>query len=148
MDNQDFTTIIVVDQTPKEVFEAITNVRGWWSEEIEGDTAKLNDEFKYHYKDIHVCKMKLVEVVPNKRIVWDVLENHFKFTVDKTEWVGTKVIFEISTKNNKTAIRFTHKGLVPDYECYNICVNGWTKYINGSLHSLITTGNGQPNLME
>lgn len=148
MDNQDFTTSILVDQSPKEAFDAITNVRGWWSEEIEGGTAKLGDVFKYHFKDIHICKMKLIEVVPNKKVVWDVLENDFNFISDKGEWVGTKVIFEISTKNNKTEVRFTHQGLVPEYECYDICFNAWTNYIQNSLYNLITTGKGQPNPKE
>jgi hypothetical protein len=35
-----FATTIVVAQTPKEVFNAINNVRGWWSENIEGGTEK------------------------------------------------------------------------------------------------------------
>ncbi|KIA98578.1 MULTISPECIES: SRPBCC family protein [unclassified Flavobacterium] len=148
MDNQDFTTSILVDQSPKEAFDAITNVRGWWSEEIEGGTAKLGDVFKYHYKDVHICKMKLIEVIPNKKIVWDVLENDFNFTTDKSEWVGTKVIFEINQKDNKTEVRLTHQGLVPDYECYDICFNAWTNYIQNSLYNLITTGKGQPNLKE
>lgn len=148
MDNQDFTTSILVDQSPKEAFDAITNVRGWWSEEIEGGTAKLGDVFKYHYKDVHICKMKLIEVVPNKKVVWDVLENDFNFTTDKSEWVGTKVIFEINEKDNKTEVCLTHQGLVPDYECYDICFNAWTNYIQNSLYNLITTGKGQPNLKE
>jgi uncharacterized protein YndB with AHSA1/START domain len=148
MDNQDFTTSILVDQSPKEAFDAITNVRGWWSEEIEGGTAKLGDVFKYHFKDIHICKMKLVEVVPNQKVVWNVLENHFNFTTDKSEWVDTKVVFEISTKNNKTEVRLTHQGLVPEYECYDICFNAWTNYIQNSLYNLITTGKGQPNPKE
>src|ERR1700716_4159784 len=102
MTTTDFTTTIVVDQTPEEVFNAINNVRGWWSEEIEGGTEKLNDEFKYHFEDIHSCKMKLIEVIPGKKVVWLVLDNYFKFTKDKSEWIGTKISFEITEQDNKT----------------------------------------------
>jgi hypothetical protein len=145
MTTSDFTTTLLVDQTTKEVFNAINNVRGWWSEEIEGDTDKLNDEFTYHYKDVHRCKMKLIEVVPDKKVVWLVMDNYFSFTNDKSEWIGTKIIFEISKKDNKTQIQFTHHGLVPEYECYDICSDSWNNYIKLSLRNLIATGKGQPN---
>lgn len=148
MDNQNFTTTILVDQTPEETFNAINNVRGWWSEEIEGNTNKLNEEWMYHYKDIHLCKMKIVELIPHKKVVWLVMDNHFSFTKDKNEWKGTKIIFEISEEGNKTKILFTHLGLVPEYECYDICNEGWSNYISNSLRSLITTGKGQPNPKE
>jgi hypothetical protein len=141
----DFTTTLLVDKTPKEAFDAINNPRVWWSVEIEGSTNKLNDEFIYHFEDVHYSKLKVVELIPNKKVVWLVKYNHFNFTKDKSEWTGTKIIFEISKKDNKTQIRFTHMGLVPQYECYNICSNAWTKYIQKSLFSLITTGKGQPN---
>jgi len=36
-------------------------------------------------------------------------------------------------------------GLVPEYECYDICQNAWTNYIQNSLRNLIVTGKGQPN---
>ena len=76
------------------------------------------------------------------------MENYFKFTKDKSEWTGTKVIFEISEKDNKTQIRFTHQGLVPAYECFDICSNAWSQYISQSLWSLIAKGKGQPNAKE
>ena len=145
MTTPDFTATLLVDQTPKQVFDAINNVRGWWSEEIEGGTNKLNDEFKYHYEDVHRCKMKIIELVPNEKVVWHVLDNYFKFTKDKNEWKDTKIIFEISQQDNKTQLRFTHLGLVPQYECYEICSDAWTNYIQNSLRNLITTGKGQPN---
>ncbi|TCC96034.1 SRPBCC domain-containing protein [Pedobacter hiemivivus] len=145
MNTPDFTTTILVDQSPKAAFDAINNVRGWWSEEIEGHTEKLNDEFDYHYQDVHRCKMRLIEVIPEKKVVWLVLDNYFKFTEDKSEWIGTKVIFEIEKKDNKTQIRVTHQGLVPEYECYDICVNAWTQYVQQSLFNLITKGKGEPN---
>ena len=148
MNNQSFTTTLVVEQTPKEVFNAINNVRGWWSEEIEGNTSNLDDEFLYHYKDVHISKLKLTEVVPNKKVVWLVENNYFQFTKDSSEWKGTKIIFEITEQNGKTKLQFTHLGLVPEYECYNICEQGWNNYINSSLSNLITKGKGQPNPKE
>ena len=148
MNNQSFTTTLSVDQTPNEVFNAINNPRGWWSEEIEGSTQKLNDEFNYHYKDVHRARIKLIEVIPDKKVVWLVMNNYFNFTKDKSEWTNTKIIFEISEKDGKTQLRFTHEGLVPQYECYDVCSDGWSNYIRNSLHSLITTGKGEPNPKE
>ena len=146
--NQDFTTGFLAEQTPEEIFNAVNNVRGWWSEEIEGSTDKLNDEFTYHYQDIHRCKMKLIEVIPGKKVVWLVLDNYFNFTKNKSEWKDTKITFEISKQDNKTQLRFTHQGLVPEYECFDICKNAWSDYMNNSLRNVITTGKGQPNKKE
>ncbi len=98
MENQDFTISLVVEKTPQDVFDAVTNVRGWWSEDIEGGTGKLGDEFNYQYQDVHRSKMKIIELVQNERIVWQVVDNYFSFTNDQTEWVGDKIIFEISEK--------------------------------------------------
>lgn len=145
MKNQDFNTTIVVDQSPKEVFRSIVNPRAWWSEEIEGDTAQLNDEFTYHYRDVHVCKMKLVEVIPNEKVVWLVMENIFNFTHDKREWTGTRISFDISREDAKTKLCFTHLGLTSEYECYDVCQKAWSGYIQQSLFDLITTGKGKPN---
>jgi hypothetical protein len=73
-----------------------------------------------------------------------VVENYFDFTEDKTEWTNTTINFDISEKDGQTEIRFTHQGLVPEYECFDVCSTSWDSYINGSLRTLITTG-GQPN---
>ncbi|MES2654081.1 MAG: SRPBCC domain-containing protein [Bacteroidota bacterium] len=145
MSNQNYTTSFLVDQSPQEVFNAINNVRGWWSEQIEGSTNKPDAEFNYHYQDIHICKMKIVEFIPNQKVVWLAMENYFNFTKDKTEWKDTKISFEIAKQGNKTQLVFTHIGLIPAYECYNICSDAWGNYINGSLKSLIETGKGKPN---
>jgi hypothetical protein len=152
MATTNFNTTILVDQTPKEVFDAVMNVRGWWSEEIEGNTTA---EFNYHFEDIHRATLKVVEFEENKRVVWHVLSNYFKpgifenasnaFAHDKSEWTDTRIIFDISEQKGKTRLHFVHDGLVPEYECYDVCSNGWNHYIGQSLMSLITTGEGQPN---
>lgn len=145
METQSYTVTILVAQEPQIAFDAIKNFRAWWSEDIEGETGKLNAEFFYHYKDVHLCKMKLIEYVPGKRLVYQVLDNQFSFTKDKTEWIGTKLIFEIAKAGNMTTVKFTHEGLVPEYECYKVCNDAWGNYIKNSLYSLITTGKGKPN---
>ena len=92
--------------------------------------------------------MKITEFIPGHKVVWLVLDNVFNFTEDKTEWKGTKVVFDIFEKDGKTQLRFTHEGLVPAYECFDVCANAWGSYVNGSLRSLIETGRGRPNTRE
>ena len=144
MKKQHFTTTFSVDQSPQEVFDAINNVRGWWSEEIEGNTDKLGAEFKFHYKDFHRSTQQITELLPGKRVVWHVSEAQLNFVQNKTEWNGTDVVFEITSRGDKTELRFTHAGLVSAFECYGDCSGAWGFYINDSLRSLITTGKGQP----
>ena len=148
MNISNFTTVFSVNQTPREAFDAIKNVRGWWSEELEGNSEKLGDEFTYRYKDLHRSKQKLIEVIPDKKVVWLVEDGYLSFVSDKSEWKGTKVVFDISRKGGKTQVRVTHEGLTPELECFDACSKGWGFYINGSLRSLITTGKGQPDKKE
>jgi len=142
MNHQDFTTAFLVDKTPEEVFAAINNVRGWWAGEpgVEGSANKLGDEFTYRYEPYHYSKQKITELIPGRKIVWLVLESSINFVKDKGEWKGTQVVFEITKSGDQTKVRFTHAGLVPEYECFDSCSNAWSSYINGSLRSFITTG--------
>ena len=141
MASTNFTTTILVDKPANEVFIAINNVRGWWQGEITGSTAKLEDEFSYQMKDVHFSKQKIVEFVPNQKVVWLVTDSKLKFT-NQSEWTGTKIIFEITEMNNKTQVCFTHFGLVPTFECYGGCSWAWGELMQESLHSLIITGVG------
>jgi hypothetical protein len=59
MNDQNFATAFSVDQTQMKSSNAITNVHGWWSEDIEGGTDKLGAQFTYRFKDVHHSKMRL-----------------------------------------------------------------------------------------
>lgn len=145
MQTQDFNITFLVEQSPKEVFNAINNVRGWWSEELEGRSEKLNDEFSYRYGDVHYSKHKLIEVEQDKKVVWLTTDSKLTFVQEQDEWNGTKMIFEIIKQGDQTKLTITHLGLVPDFECFVSCSKGWTHYLQNSLLPLITTGTGKPD---
>src|SRR5690348_15752362 len=111
MKNQNFTLTLLVDQSPEEVFAAITDVRGWWSQGLEGSSARRGDEFTYRHGDVHRSSHRLTDVVPNKRVVWRTLDADLSFADDRAEWTGTEVHFDIKRKSGKTELRFTHVGL-------------------------------------
>jgi hypothetical protein len=143
MKKRDFTTSFTVDQSPEEVFKAVNNVRGWWSGEVVGDTDRLGAEFTYVYKNLHRSTQQVTEFVPGKKVVWHVTDAELTFVKDKTEWIGTDIVFEIARKDGKTELRFTHLGLVPAFECYGGCSGAWGALVDGNLRNLITTGKNQ-----
>jgi hypothetical protein len=148
MSNNNYEFSFLTDKSTNAVFHAINNVRVWWNSEMEGDSTHLNDEFSVKFWDLHYSKQKVVEFVPDKKIVWLVTESRLSFLADKNEWTGTKISFELGKKGGQTEVHFMHEGLVPKIECYHECSKAWTEYLRDSLLKFITTGEGQPYLDE
>lgn len=144
MTTQDFQTTLLIDATPDRVFDAITDVRGWWSEEIEGRTDALGAVFEFRFQDLHRSTHEITELVRGKRVAWRTVDARINFVKDKTEWNGTNVVFDIEKRGEQTALTFTHQGLVPAIECYSECSGAWGFHL-GSLRDLIVTGKGEPN---
>ncbi len=143
MEEQNYSAIITVNSTAQEAFKAINSVSKWWAENVEGNLQNLNDVFTVRFGETFVT-FKIVELVPDKKVVWLVTDCYLHWLNNKKEWKDTKISFTISTNNNSTQIDFTHIGLVPETECYDNCVKGWDQYIKGSLFKLITEGKGMP----
>lgn len=114
----------MVDKTPSEVFDAINNVSAWWQGQVEGSTKNTDDEFIYRMPGHHYSKQHIAELVPGRKVVWLVSDSELKFN-NKSEWTGTRIIFEIDKANGQTQVRFTHEGLVPALECYGGCSWAW-----------------------
>jgi Activator of Hsp90 ATPase homolog 1-like protein len=146
MKKQDFTTSFTVDQSAGEAFKAINNVRGWWSGEVIGEADRLGAEFTYQYKNVHTSTQRVTEFIPGEKIVWHVTDAELTFLQNKTEWIGTDIVFDIGRKDGKTELRFTHVGLVPKFECYGACSSGWSALIDGNLRELIATGRAQSDV--
>ncbi len=144
MTSTSFTTTFAVDRSPQQVYDAINDVRAWWSQEVEGLTDVEGAEFVFRVKDIHRSRIRVSELVPGRRVVWTVLENYMGFVEDQTEWVDTQIRFDLTERNGGTEVTFTHVGLRADHECYDVCSAAWSYYLTESLPGLITVGEGRP----
>jgi hypothetical protein len=120
-----YTATLTVDKTPEEAYAAINDVRGWWAGNIEGSTDQLGAERTYRYENLHYSKQRITELVPGRRVPWMVVDSSLSFIKDQTERNGAKITFDISKKGDTTEIRFTHHGLVPQYECFNDYSDVW-----------------------
>ncbi|MDR3495057.1 MAG: SRPBCC domain-containing protein [Ancalomicrobiaceae bacterium] len=134
-----------MNRPAKDAFAAINNPRAWWGVEIAGETSHLGDEWTYRYKDFHTSKQRVSELVPNRRVVWDVVEANLTFIADGGVWTGTRIVFDLTETDGATEIRFAHEGLGPDCECFDACSGAWTGLVSRSLKSLIETGHAFPD---
>ena len=148
MKEESFTLAFLTDQAPDEVFDAINNVRGWWSGDIDGDTDRVGAEFTYRHGSVHRSRQRVTSLVPDRRVAWNVLDSDLDFLKHRNEWDGTNIVFDVSKKMGKTEVRFTHIGLVPEFACYDTCSSAWGALINGNLRRLIATGEVQPDPFE
>lgn len=143
----DFTTAITVAATPEEAFDAITHVAGWWGR-ITGSTTAVGDEFVYVVPGLHYSGFRVTEFTRPLRTAWLVTGSYLDFTVDKQEWNGSTVRFEVEAVDGGSRVTFVHDGLDPADECFEICSNAWGMFVNGSLKSFIETGKGAPYTFE
>ncbi|WEX07971.1 SRPBCC domain-containing protein [Chelativorans sp. AA-79] len=144
--DRNYETRFTVNKDPLTVFNSIIDTRKWWSGDIEGGTKQLGDVFTYRYKNLHYSRQEIAELVPGRSVKWNVLEVSLNFVEDKTEWAGTMIIFDIIEHGGTTELVFTHIGLKPTAECYDMCSDAWSALIQGSLKELIETGS--TNLLE
>jgi|SRR5579884_2630137 len=141
---QDYKSAITAKIGVNEAFERITRVSDWWTAGTHGSARKLGDEFTVRWGETFVT-FKVTELVPGKRAVWLVTDCNVEGFKDKTEWKGTKVVWDLSSKNGETHVSMTHVGLVPTVACYALCESGWNFYVGESLLRLLTEGKGLPD---
>jgi hypothetical protein len=109
-----YTIEIEFAKSPVDVFNHVIDLSKWWPEEFEGESIKLNTEFVFRTGDTHYSKNKVVEFVPNKKVVWLTTGSIRK--TDNYDWTGTKFIFELTPKGSGTLLKFTYDGVVLENE--------------------------------
>ena len=80
--------------------------------------------------------MKVLELDPAKRVLWQVVDG-------PSDWIGTKVSFELAQDDGFTTILFKHQGWKEPIEFMHHCSTKWALFLM-SMKSLVETGNGAP----
>ena len=137
MKKTNYSVVIEVEKSPDDVFNYVINLSQWWPEEFEGEDIKLNDEFVFRSGDSHYSKNKVIEFVPNKKVIWLVTESIRR--TDNYEWTGTKMIFELVPKDGSTMLKFTYDGVVLENE-YDRLVQICDMTIKEKLYNFIVNG--------
>lgn len=138
MITQDYHKSVTTTASAEEAFQKIASPSIWWTANIEGSAKNLNDVFAMR-TERDTLTFQVVEVVPNKKLVWLVTDCQMLWLKDTAEWKNTRLVFEISEGNQQTRIDMTHVGLVPGVECYNVCEPGWNNHLS-TLAAWLETG--------
>ncbi|HVW59578.1 MAG TPA: SRPBCC domain-containing protein [Puia sp.] len=140
---KDYHCSITAGVSAKEAFEKIARVGDWWAVDFKGSAKRTGDAFTVTFGETFV-DFTISEAIADKKIIWQVTDCNLHWIDNKKEWNGTKIIWEVSSRNGSTQVDMTHVGLVPGVECYEMCKPGWDHHIKDSLLELITTGKGLP----
>lgn len=140
---QNYQSSIVADVSAEEAFKKIGRICEWWATNVDGDPLRLNAFFTVRFGKTFAF-FKTTEIISNKKIVWHVVDCYLPLFKNVDQWNNTKLVWDISTQNNKTQISMTHVGLTPEIECFSDCEKGWNFYVKESLAKLITENKGLP----
>lgn len=142
---RDFNTKIIIPTSDKnKVFNALTKgITEWWTEILEGNSNQEGQSFTVRFGKNIFKTMLIKELIPNERIVWHFTDSLIDIPTlkNKTEWIDTKIVWDLSVNNNEIILNLTHFGLTPQVECYIVCENGWYSFTE-SLCRYINTGKG------
>jgi hypothetical protein len=142
MEHNDFNSSISVKISADEAIKRISHVPDWWGITFSGKAGEQGDTFTVKMTGDSFFNFTVTELMPGKKLVWLVTDCYMPWYADKTEWIDTRLIFDLKENEGVTELRFTHEGLTPAVECYKDCETGWTHWIKTSLLSYLTTGKG------
>jgi hypothetical protein len=148
MENKNYHRTIMVNASLEEAMKKISQIKSWWRKDFSGIAENLNDKFTVPFGELNgeiaFVDFMITELVPNKKVVWKVTDCYLPWFKDKKEWNNTEVIFILSEENGTTTIDFTHIGLVPEVDCYEVCEKGWDGVITRDLVKFMNEGKVLP----
>ena len=126
-----------------EVYKALTTregLAGWWTNNTQGES-KVGGVLQFRFSaggaEIGGMEMKVLELDPAKRVLWQVVGG-------PEEWIGTKISWELKQDGEYCIVLFKHQDWKEPVEFMHHCSTKWAIFMM-SLKSLVETGKGAPN---
>jgi len=126
-----------------EVYKALATREGptaWWTSNTQGES-KVGGVLKFRFSsggaEIGGFDMKVLELQPAKRVLWQVIDG-------PEEWIDTKISFDLKQADDHAIVLFKHQGWKEPVEFMHHCSTKWAVYLM-SLKSLVEAGKGTPN---
>lgn len=126
-----------------DVYKALTTREGlaaWWTNNTQGESnvgGVLQFRFGAGGVDLGGFEMKVLELHPAKRVLWQVVGG-------PEEWIGTKVSWDLKQEGEYSILLFKHQDWKEAVEFMHHCSTKWAIFLM-SLKSLVETGKGAPN---
>jgi uncharacterized protein YndB with AHSA1/START domain len=137
-ETRDFESVKTIEAAPDTVLAALTTdeaISGWWGVTV--GTPTRGQRFEVGFGSEKGIEMEAVADGP-RLVEWFVHTSPFT-----PEWHGSTIVFELTASGKGTELRFVHKGLTPQLECFDMCHQGWTHYL-ASLVDYVERGEGEP----
>jgi uncharacterized protein YndB with AHSA1/START domain len=126
-----------------EVYKALSTREGlaaWWTNNTQGES-KVGGVLQFRFSaagvEIGGFGMKVLELDPAKRVLWQVVDG-------PAEWIDTKVRFDLKQVGDYAIVLFKHQDWKEPVEFMHHCSTKWATYLM-SLKSLVETRKGAPN---
>lgn len=126
-----------------EVYDVLTTrdgLAGWWTSNTEGESrvgGQLQFRFEHGGVEIGSFTMKVLELQPSARVVWQVVDG-------PAEWIDTQVQWELRQDGDYAILLFRHLGWREPVEFMHHCSTKWGVFLM-SLKALVETGEGAPS---
>lgn len=123
------------------LFSSAEGVSHWWGP-TEGD-ATAGGTLITRFGEYGANANHVREAGP-RHFVWEpVAAPGTTPTAHTKEWLGTTIEIEIAPSPTGSTMRFRHRGLTPQLECWNDCQAGWAHFM-ASIEAYAATGLGTP----
>lgn len=126
-----------------EVYKALSTREGlaaWWTNNTQGES-KVGGALQFRFSaggvEIGAMEMKVLELDPAKRVLWQVVDG-------PEEWIGTRISWELKQDGDYSIVLFKHQGWKEPVEFMYHCSTKWAIFLM-SLKSFVETGKGMPS---